>query len=455
MRISKGRFRFRNKLFVLLLFASANAISDPVVLLSNPRDAANARFNLANEAQEELIAVTYIAYPDRGGLQFLNELRNTARKGKRVVLVLDSMLNLFPKNMLSYLQLEGLEIYIYHKFDLKQPLQYLERMHDKLFIVDRKKLVVGDRNVSSGYYAMKDNSFISRDLYAEGQPAQDAADYVEKLIKSNQVKRFLGKKLTPEQLKTEKLKLDALETKKLTEVLRTSTEWKNNMLEADSVQFFNDPVGKKGKEPGTYEAFLKDVENAQKTIAIESPYVVLDDRMKTALKSASERGVRIRIVTNAMPTIDKAPVAALWEEERNFLASMGAEVWEHPGGPEDGTFDKNPVKAAHRAKEIVNHIKTTFAGQTNLHAKTANIDGNISYVMSMNMDERSFHINTESALRVVGKQFGQALLNDVESSLVEMNYLQAAADGTINPQAKTKEFSCVLRVFSKLIKSQL
>lgn len=449
----------KNKLWALQILGvllCANALAEPVSLLSNPRDAANARANMAQEADHEIIASSYIGYPDRAGFFFLNELRNAALKGKRVVLVMDSLLNRFPKSTLSYLQAAGVEIYNYHNLNWKDPLQYLNRMHDKLFITDGNKMIVGDRNIANEYYGLKNDSFVSRDVYTEGQAAADAKNYVEELIKSGEVRKFSGPKLSPAQIQAEKLKLDRFENRYITNTLRTSHEWRSRLMQAEAVQFFHDPVAGKSAESGPYAQFIKDIDSARDSITLESPYIIMSDEIKSALERAAARKVKIRVITNSLANNDKPIVGAQWEKEREFLATLGAEIWEHPG-----RISKNSKKssafsnAMKNAREIKLRLKVHSTGETCLHAKTAVMDGKTSYVMSMNMDMRSFFLNTEVAARIEGKNFASALLSDIDASLDDLKYFKVAQDGRVWGAPQERSPSCVMKALSQVLRDQL
>jgi putative cardiolipin synthase len=442
---------------VLLLFRVDLVWADLTLLLASPQDAANVRLNVAHEAVNEVLAVSYVFNPDRAGFTMLAQLRDAARKGKRTVLVLDQFACNLSPSMLTYLESEGVEIHLYRPFDWKKPLDYLKRMHVKMFVVDGKHFITGDRNVSDGYFGVGQHAYVNRDVYIQGNAAQVARDYIQNLIKSPDVKRFRAGKIAPAELKAEKDKLDSIEVKKLTNFLRKKESWKKKSIEADAVEFLYDPIDKKGKVPGVEKKLIEAIDRARTQITFENAYVVLTPSFKKALERASMRGVKIRAITNSLESTNSKPVGVAWQSSRAFLASLGAEIWEHRGHQDIPASQSNAStgEKIRKLRARINEKQTGAIDTDLLHAKTLLIDDSESFIMSYNFDPRSEKLNLETAAHIRSKQFASELESEVRKDIASSKYNLVATDGELRLPKNAPKPSCLKRVLFWALKSQL
>jgi putative cardiolipin synthase len=424
--------------------------ADPTLFMPNPADSANVRLNLAQNARREVLASTFVAEADRAGLMFLAQLRESARQGHRTVFVADALALRIPHSMLSYLASEGVEIYLYHPFELKNPLRYLKRFHSKLFVVDGEHLVQGDRNVGDEYAGLSKSSYVGRDAYVRGKAAADAKAHIEELIQSSEVKRYQPHELFEAERAAMKAKLDRAYSRPVARRLRKSEDWKKSVIESESVEFYHDPVGKKGIAPGMDQKIIEAIDGAHEQITIENAYVVLSDSMKQALQRARERGVSIKVITNSVKSTNSWQVGAVWEDSKQFLASIGAEVWELSGE----TDEKLKEKFKNVRKALKGRIEAG-SGFNMLHAKTMLIDGKHSYIMSYNFDPRSETLNMESALYVKGQGFAEKLNDEIKQDFAQAKYKLVAANGKVLEPGDESWSACFKRKFVKLFESQL
>ncbi|WP_461215527.1 cardiolipin synthase [Lacticaseibacillus sp. GG6-2] len=132
--------------------------------------------------------------------------------------------------------------------------------------------------------------------------------------------------------------------------------------------------------------YLRLINSARKTLYIQSPYLIPDDSVLDALRSAIHSGVDVRIMVPHMP--DHAFVYRATQYYAHQLALDGAKIY--------------------------------FYQKGFLHAKTMTIDDTISSVGSANMDFRSFKLNFEANAFVYNKEVATALhetfLADIEES---------------------------------------
>jgi cardiolipin synthase len=115
-----------------------------------------------------------------------------------------------------------------------------------------------------------------------------------------------------------------------------------------------------------YDLVLSGIFNAQKRVAIVTPYYVPDDTLQHALVVAARRGVRTEVIVPSVSNHRVADVA-----RRNLLRELtgaGAVVHYYPHGM--------------------------------VHAKAMAVDDSFAYVGSPNFDMRSLFLNYENALCV-------------------------------------------------------
>ncbi len=115
------------------------------------------------------------------------------------------------------------------------------------------------------------------------------------------------------------------------------------------------------EEPVGENVYLNIINRAQKYVYIFTPYLVIDNEMKTALCLAAKSGVDVRIVTPGIP--DKEYVFLLSQSYYETLLAAGVRIFEYTPG---------------------------F-----MHAKSFVCDDEIAVVGSVNLDFRSFYLHFE------------------------------------------------------------
>ena len=159
--------------------------------------------------------------------------------------------------------------------------------------------------------------------------------------------------------------------------------------------------------------YLNVIERAKKYLYITTPYLILDDFMRSALCRAAMRGVDVRIVTPGIP--DKKLVYRLTRANYDLLIKAGVKVYEYTPG---------------------------F-----IHAKSVVSDG-AAIVGTVNFDYRSFHLHFENAVYFTKEGAVAAVKADMEevflvSKLCDENTVKRGFFGRI--------LDANLRVFETLM----
>ncbi|MBQ7912566.1 MAG: cardiolipin synthase [Clostridia bacterium] len=128
--------------------------------------------------------------------------------------------------------------------------------------------------------------------------------------------------------------------------------------------------------------YMDAIQRAQKSLYIFTPYLILDDEMRTALCQASLRGVDVRIVTPSVP--DKKLVFRMTRANYGILMKAGVKIYEYAPG---------------------------F-----IHAKSVLCDEKIAVVGTVNFDYRSLYFHFENAVCFSGCQAVEDLKRDCEAT---------------------------------------
>jgi putative cardiolipin synthase len=358
---------------LLVLFVALPAFADRVRLIETDREAAEARVEMVLEAQGEILAESFIMGHDPLTLTGLALLRDAARRGIAVKVIVDAQWNKIPPAVQDHLLAEGIEIREYHPFRLDRPQWITRRMHDKLLVIDGKALMAGGRNVESPYFGLgrqiKRRNYLDLDVRVDGEAAAEARAYFYRLWESREVRKARPSR-HPKDLEEAARELDRHQAwldARIAQARNDPGRVTEPMIEVGAVEFLHDPVGRKGLDPGVADELGNLLEKARESVVIESPYLVPSRAFRRTLKRALERGVRVRILTNSMSTTDNLWPQAGYVGHRKPLVRQGVELWEYQG-PES------------------------------LHSKAAVIDGETVIVGSFNLDPRSERLNTELAV---------------------------------------------------------
>ena len=352
------------------IVGSPLVIGNKVTLLVDGDATYKAMFSAIENAKNHINIETYIIDNDEIGHRFVDLLMAKQRSGVQVNFIYDSVgaLNT-PKEFFQPLIASGVNVL---EFNPINPLLARKgwdvnlRDHRKLLIVDGQIAFVGGINISSVYSsssfgrfkAAKNNKLPWRDthLRMEGPVVADFQQLFMSTWMAQKGDPLADKNYFPQLVS------------KGSEVVRA--------------------IGSSPDEAYSqmYVTLISAINSAETQICITNAYFVPDAQLLTALKSAVQRGVDVRLL---LP--DKSDSMLVFYATRSFYDEL--------------------LKA---------HIKIYERKNALLHAKTALIDGVWSTVGSTNLDWRSFLNNQEINAVILGQGFGiemQTLFeNDLQSS---------------------------------------
>ncbi|MEO8628984.1 MAG: phospholipase D family protein [Betaproteobacteria bacterium] len=428
-----------------------------VYVLDKAAEALLARAWLTDHAQRTIDAQYFIWSTDNIGILAAEALLRAADRGVRVrVIVDDLMIDAPDKSLLALARHPNIEIRIYnpqtsvgiplHKrvFNVATNVRGVnQRMHNKTVLVDGAIALTGGRNMAAEYYDYnQEYNFRDRDALLLGEVVKtmqasfeafwnsDLSVPVETLYDGS---RFMQKHVSVRNAEIEGIYRD-LHTYAQTpahfapevhaDIDNTPTAFArlaDAMIWTD-VDFVSDLPGKNANKfrlngGGLMTAALaKLIANAQRSIVIQSPYLVLSEPAMALFRQAIARGVQVRINTNSLASSDNMQAFSGYRNQRAALLKMGLQIYEYR--PDSQVQRQSPARSSTTQKMPI------FA----LHAKTLVVDSQVVYIGTYNLDPRSENLNTEAGVIVHNEALARAVEAAIDIDMRPGNSWNAASD---------------------------
>jgi putative cardiolipin synthase len=396
------------------------------------------RLALVDSADQSLDLQYYLWYGDPSGLLLLHRVLHAADRGVRVRILLDDILFLKGKATLADLENHpNIEIRIYNPWASKgvgRAFEFLgqmkrlnHRMHNKLLIADGQMAILGGRNVGDHYFGLGHNfNFHDLDMIVLGDAASASSEIFDHFWNSDRVLPASAFEDDPSWARIEEVRPD------LVDRLRQSEELEHFPVEPRD--WTAELAGLADRmSPGTFTvefdrllpdsdvptqdgvlALAEIVQRAQREVLIANAYIIPGERMLDILHDATDRGVRVRMLTNSLASQDVPAVTKAYGRHRRALLEAGVELYEFRSDPEiqPGIVDTAPVEAK-------------FAGY---HVKTLVVDRETVYVGSLNLDPRSIRLNTEMGMIVTSPELANEVAALIERDMLPTNSWRVGLD---------------------------
>ncbi|MCD2513572.1 phospholipase D family protein [Acidovorax sp. D4N7] len=155
---------------------------------------------------------------------------------------------------------------------------------------------------------------------------------------------------------------------------------------------------------------------ARQDLLIVSPYFVPGEDMKQAFAKATQRGVRVRVLTNSLASNDAPAAHAGYARHRKELLAMGVQLYEMRSESAD-------------LRNSLSSGSGPGASRAMLHSKVLILDGSLVAIGSMNLDLRSQLHNTEIALLIASPSVGRVATENIEAALTQSAWKVELVDG--------------------------
>jgi putative cardiolipin synthase len=409
-------------------------------------DALLARMVLAQAAERTLDVQYYIWHGDLTGRLFANALLRAADRGVRVRVLLDDVGARADDEILLSLDAHpNIEIRLFNPVATRsfRSLGMLtdfsrvnRRMHNKSFIADNQRAILGGRNIGDEYFeAQSEVAFGDLDVLTVGRAVSDVSDAFDRYWNapaSVPISALLGRSGEIADLDALRARLAAfVESQRdspyvtrarsqLTELVATGSEglyWgKATLLYDDPAKISRAPEDTEGHLLPQFANLGSQIE---KELLIVSPYFVPGDSGVAWLGGLVQRGVRVTVLTNSLAATDVGAVHAGYQHYRKALLEAGLRLYE-----------LKPEAIEHEREKRGGGVSGSRAS---LHAKTFVFDRRAVFIGSLNLDPRSIQLNTEIGLVCESAPLAEELAGTIEQNLDQIAWrLELTADASGN-----------------------
>ena len=433
--------------------ASLMAEKTGAYILEKGEEALMGRAWLTQHAQDSIDIQYFIWSTDNIGVLAAQMLLEAADRGVSVrVLVDDFLIDAQDKTLLLLAAHPNVHIRIYNpKYSVGTSAWRMivnaildfrgsnQRMHDKTAIFDNVAGITGGRNMADEYFDFDhDYNFRDRDILLLGPAVQDMrinfdefweselAVPVEDLVDDSALQVTADEVLE----KYRALHAYARDPRNFEQSIRDAIDNMPSyfplLLQAmawHDVNFISDDPGKNTGEAGlggggaSTSALINALLNAEQSVLIQSPYLILPKGGIELLNELHQRGVRIRISTNSLASTDNLPAFVGYFKQRRRLLNAGIELYEYKPHPQ---IQSDLVERYPRLAEK----NPVFA----LHAKSMVIDGKQIFIGTFNLDPRSANLNTEVGVLIESDKLARELTQSIERDIRLENSWQTTVE---------------------------
>ena len=406
------------------------------LLLGNGLDAFVARAVLAHGADRSIDVQYYLYHSDLVARLFTDQLLKAADRGVRVRLLVDDMdLEDRDLNVAAMDSHPNVEVRIFNPFSRKtgRTIQFVtrmgsvtRRMHNKSFTVDNQVTILGGRNMGNEYFdADPDLAFSDLDVLCIGPVAQEVSTAFDLYWNSElayPVSVLIDKPPTPEEIKQMRQELneyiakqvdsDYLKALRNSNLANTIRQKNVRYRWGEAVVFYDQP-----------EKILHDFdkteyhlapklnpyfEGVQEELIIFSPYFVPGKKGTAFLTQLSQRGVRVRILTNSLSSNDVGVVHAGYAKYRKNLLRGGVELYE---------MNKKLTRKQRKEKK-----GKGGSSKASLHAKSFVFDRKKVFIGSLNLDPRAVIHNTEIGVVLESTKIATGMSDWFDQNIEEVSF---------------------------------
>jgi putative cardiolipin synthase len=455
--------------------AQVNTRSDSAFhLLDSVDEAFSSRLALVDGAQRSLDLQYYAIHADASTEVLLQRIRDAARRGVRVRILLDDFNTVGEDAQVLRLAFEpNVEIRLFNPLpgprntmlgriitSLHDVGRMQKRMHNKLFLADNAWGITGGRNLGDRYFGTGDkHNFVDLDVLAAGRIVRDmSASFdrfwndelaypVQTLLDAEDLERLRQWKPASAARPADAVPpAPALPVTVSPTVLPSVSQPAAQQAERPSMDLRSIPLiwapstllvdepGKVG--PGDDEVnagetvidgLMSLMQGARRDVLIISPYFVPGERMMAVYAQLRQRGVRVRVLTNSLASNDAPAAHAGYARYRKALLDMGVELYEMRSSPDTAEDLLGSSRSPEQRRGSLlgsgpGGSKGATESRASLHSKAVIIDGLFSVIGSMNLDLRSQLKNSEVGLLLRSTALARVGTKQIEDAMATAAY---------------------------------
>ncbi|MCP4994402.1 MAG: cardiolipin synthase [Gammaproteobacteria bacterium] len=325
-----------------------------------------ALFKRIDAAKEYLLIQFFIIHDDEIGKEFSQRLREKAQSGVRVLLLYDPIGSIsLPERYLDSLRQAGVEVASFNTTrGWTNSLRLNFRNHRKVVVVDGRYGLMGGLNVGDEYLGRSNRFGYWRDTFVELEGP---------IVKAMQLSFCEDWFWATDQL--------------------PDLDWRVESAKGGDEHLLLLPTGPADVLESCTLFFLQAINSANERLWIVSPYFVPDPQLMSALQLAGLRGVDVRILIPDKP--DHWMVYLSSFSFYDAAASAGIRFYRYKKG---------------------------F-----LHQKVMLVDNHLATVGTANFDNRSFRINFEITLMMVGETMAEKVTKMLERDFADSTQVDLGA----------------------------
>ncbi len=392
---------------------AANTGKTGAALVIDNRAAFVDRLHTIRAAQRSLDMLYYIWRDDLTGRLLVHELLQAADRGVRVRVLLDDVNTLgFDPSYLGLNGHPGIEVRLFNPVTTRRNavrrglalllalVRYNRRMHCKAWIADGRLAIIGGRNIGDVYFdatrSRRRRNCRDADLLLSGPVVAEAARTFDSYWNSDQslpiaalwadykadLPRYRARLEGLSRTEEARTYLHGLDG-----IAQTAEDAADRLLQrpflwSAGARLVADPPEKaigSSRDAWIPAALQPMLAQAEKHVALISPYLVPGREGMAVLAGLAARGVQVSVLTNALSATNHILVHGAYRRYRRGMLAAGMTVHE---------FAPPPVRPGPRTRGEM------------LHAKTFIVDARLGFVGSFNFDLRSLYLNTEMGVIV-------------------------------------------------------
>ncbi len=450
--------------------AAANTRNESgFALLSSADLAFTSRMALIQAADKTLDLQYYAVHADETTNKLFEALREAARRGVRVRILLDDFNTAGDNAQIMKIGFEkNVELRLFNPLPSSRSSalwrivsslgdidRLQRRMHNKIFVADNTIAITGGRNLGDTYFGRSDGvNFVDLDVLAAGRIVRDlsrsfdqywnnplaypvqalmtAADIDALKARPNRnaasAESPLPPSIEPVQananagIKTTRISVDPTGLTTTLAPLPDTTNlrlltltWAPSVMlvdkpskiaaDADAVDAANDTA---------VDGLLSLMSQAKTDLLVVSPYFVPGPEMMKQFADIRRRGVRVRVLTNSLASNDAVAAHAGYARYRKALIAMGVEMYEMR------TEQRGTVASFGAGSGSTGG--SAGVSRASLHAKAVVVDNQLLVVGSMNLDLRSKLQNSEVAIAIRNRKLASQATALIEPGMTTGAY---------------------------------
>ena len=419
-----------------------NAIHGPersgFYLLDSNEDGLRWRLALVDSAQHSLDLQYYVWWGDESGNLLMKRVVEAADRGVKVRIILDDLSTILedethPKLRDAATALldahPNIEIRLFNAWRSRplagRAIEMLDRMerinhrmHNKLFVADNRAAILGGRNIGNEYFGLSPEfNFRDLDVLGIGPVARQASDVFDRFWNSEWVVpvKALGIASAPEDLRREyapvRKKLES--AKSVARFPLDRQDWSAALaklpveMHGGTSRVHTDTPDQDALNHHMPGAIRDLVGGATQEVLITNAYIIPGENAVKRMRAQTERGVKIRMLTNSLASHDVPAVNSHYKQWRKPLLEAG--------------IDLHEMRSDAAVQPLLADTPPTKAEFMGLHVKAMVIDRERVFIGSMNLDPRSWGINSEMGVVVDSPGLGQALAQSMERDMQPEN----------------------------------